>query len=690
MIKVFVNDKEVEIASGSTVFQACLLGGVEIPRFCYHERLSIAGNCRMCLVEVEKSPKPVASCAMPVMAGMKIKTNTPLVKKAREGVLEFLLINHPLDCPICDQGGECDLQDLTMVYGSDRGRFHEYKRSVEDKNLGPLIKTIMTRCIHCTRCVRFAEEIAGVPDLGTVGRGRETEIATYVEKIFDSEVSGNVIDLCPVGALTSKPYAFTSRPWELKSTETIDISDSIGSNIRVDVRGSSIMRVLPRLNESINEEWISDKTRFSYDGLQRQRLHTPLLKVDNVFKVITWSEALNEFVNQIQRYEPQNVSCIMGSQVDIETSYIIKEFMSSIGSSGLYFEKYFNNDTNKFLSNIVSDRINSDYFLKYSLPDLEEIDSCLLVGVNPRFESTLLNLRLRKRSLKGNFKIASIGPETNTTYPVENLGNSQNTLLQIVEGRHSFCKFLAKSSKSVIFVGSSVFRRNDAKGILSMLNKLQNIGIQYSIIHSYSGFAGYQELGILNERCQPELCLEDQKSSSKFVISLEADDINVIGNNSKSKDYFVYIGHHGDKFAANADLILPSAAFTEKENAHYMNIEGRTQATKLVLHPPAEGREAWEIIRAISELLNSAIKLDSKDKVQEEIKNFVSPLIYSATAKEKPVCVSVPHLYSFKSIVQDNSFNHEINVENYYSTDPVCRSSAVMGKCIKSKHTNKK
>tara|TARA_B100000614_G_scaffold262904_1_gene299983 strand:+ start:22687 stop:24774 length:2088 start_codon:yes stop_codon:yes gene_type:complete len=685
MVKVFVNNIELEIDKNCTVFQACYQAGIEIPRFCYHERLSIAGNCRMCLVEVEKSPKPVASCAMPVMEGMKIKTNTPLVKKAREGVLEFLLINHPLDCPICDQGGECDLQDLTMVYGSDRGRFHEYKRSVEDKNLGPLIKTIMTRCIHCTRCVRFAEEVAGVKDLGTVGRGRETEIGTYVEKSIQSEMSGNLIDLCPVGALTSKPYAFTSRPWELTSIETIDVTDSIGSNIRVDIRGSSIMRILPRLNESINEEWISDKTRFSYDGLQRQRIHYPMTKKGDILQMIGWEEALDILSSKLKKHKGHQIISILGGQVDLESAFMIYNFMYKLGSLNVYFEKFYNDQYKTINTNPVPTNFSSNYTLNYSLPELEDIDSCLLIGANPRYESTLLNSRLRKRYLKGNFAIASIGEPIDLTYPVQHLGNDINIITQVLEGRHPFCKHLMKGKQSLILIGNSFLKRKDCEGILSNFNHLGNQLNKPNIInilHSYSGFVGMQEISCLNMGEKKDLKLENL-GKSELIISFESNDIPLPKSES---NYIVHVGHHGDQCAEVADLILPSSTFVEKENSTYLNLEGRSQRTKLVLHPPAEAKETWEIIRAASEMMGLPEKFDDKDKISDELAYSFSP--HAALKK----CVP-----TINNLGIDSSLNRsyklsrdlitcDLDEKSYYHTDETCRASSVMAQCIKSRH----
>lgn len=685
MIQVFVDDQSIFVEKGSTVFQACDKAGIEIPRFCYHERLSIAGNCRMCLVEVEKSPKPVASCAMPVLEGMKIKTKTPLVKKAREGVLEFLLINHPLDCPICDQGGECDLQDLTMVYGSDRSRFHEMKRSVEDKNLGPLIKTIMTRCIHCTRCVRFATEVAGVQDIGTVGRGRETEISTYVEKLFDSELSGNVIDLCPVGALTSKPYAFTARPWELKSTETIDVTDSLGSNIRVDVRGSSILRILPKLNEEINEEWISDKTRFSYDGLQRQRLHHPMIRIGNNMKTVSWEEAFEKIAKTISNYSSHQIIGLLGSQLDVETALSVKEFLFRLGCHQIYFDQFYNGEVLK--NQEYSDEFSHSFLLNQSIAGLEKVDNCLLIGVDPRFEATLVNTRLRKRYLQGNFRIASIGPHLDLTYPIQELGQDLDVLLQIAEGRHPFCKYLAKNKKSVIIVGNYINRMQSSQGIHSIIKQLAG-GLKnlhsFNILHSFSGLTGYNELGITNHFLPHDFHLNNDKPKCLFIVG--SDEINI---RSTSDQFVIYIGHHGDKSAPIADIILPSATFIEKENSTYLNIEGRSQKTKLVFYPPANAREDWEILRALSEVLHRQLPYDTKEEVQLEVDRSYSPSI-SNEDKLNSLDILNIKTYPWKCQIKNQTINVDIRDDNYFHTDVVCRSSSIMSKCSKARYKKNK
>ena len=456
MPKLKVNNKEIEFKNGMTVLQACEIAGAEIPRFCYHERLSIAGNCRMCLVEMEKSSKPIASCALPATEGMNIKTNTEMVEKARKGVMEFLLANHPLDCPVCDQGGECDLQDKYLYYGFDKSIFKENKRHVEDKYMGPLIKTQMTRCIHCTRCIRFATEIGGVTELGAIGRGEDMQITTYLEKSMSSELSGNVIDLCPVGALTSKPYAFEARPWELKKTETIDVMDAVGSNVRVDSYGWEIKRVLPRLNNNINEEWISDKTRFACDGLLKQRLDNPYIRKDGILKETSWDEAVEFVAKKITETDPDSVGGHIGDMTSLETINSFKSLLESIGTKNYEFrERYF------YLN--VENKIN--YIFNTSINGIEESDLILLIGSNPRTEATILNARIRKTYMSKKIPIYSIGYDGDLTYEYKNLGNSTDDIKKIISSKSDIRDKILKSKKPIIIIGESALSLNSGKFI---------------------------------------------------------------------------------------------------------------------------------------------------------------------------------------------------------------------------------
>lgn len=681
MINLTIDNKPITVQNGITILQACQEANIEIPRFCYHERLSIAGNCRMCLVEVEKSPKPVASCAMPAMDNMVIYTNTPLVKKAREGIMEFLLVNHPLDCPICDQGGECDLQDQSMVFGNDRGRYYEYKRAVEDKNWGPLIKTIMTRCIHCTRCVRFATEVAGVTNIGVSGRGNNMEIGTYVESTFDSELSGNVIDLCPVGALTSKPYAFTARSWELRKTESIDVLDSVGSNIIINTRGYQVMRVLPRLNEFVNEEWINDKTRFSYDGLKRQRLNKPMMrKEDGTFVSIEWKEAFTVIKNNMSKYGPNEMAALSGELVELESLVSLKDLFNKLGSNNTSTVKY---------SQCLSSDLRSGYICNVNLEDVEKSDVILLVGVNPRLEATLLNTRIRKKYLRKNLIVGSIGSPIDTTYFVEHLGNTPTTLLNIAEGRHKFYNYLEKAEKPLIIFGNSVMDRQDKESILRcihLLSKRINLVRQdwngLNFLNTGAGDVGALDIGFVpGPNSKLNHLGREEELPYKLLYLLGADEIDLSLIN---KDTFViYQGHHGDKAAYRADIILPGVAYTEK-NGLYVNLEGRPQSTKLALSPPGEAREDWKIIRALSEILNISLNYNtSKDvlnrlyEIAPHLKNtgklstnaISSQLLLERLSQTKSEDIKV-YTTPFSSYISD-----------YYQTNSISRSSQIMAKC---------
>ncbi|GBG70223.1 hypothetical protein CBR_g6354 [Chara braunii] len=668
-IDVEVDGHPVTVPKGVTVLQACDVAGVEIPRFCYHQRLSIAGNCRMCLVEVEKSPKPVASCAMPAMPGMKIKTSTPLVKKAREGVMEFLLLNHPLDCPICDQGGECDLQDQAMVYGSDRGRFTGYKRSVEDKNFGPLVKTVMTRCIHCTRCVRYATEVAGVQDLGVTGRGRDSEIGTYIERMLTSEVSGNVIDLCPVGALTSKPFAFTARNWELKSTESIDVTDSIGASIRVDTRGSEVMRILPRLNEEVNEEWITDKARFSYDGLRRQRLIVPMVRShDGLLEPSNWPDAFNAIAAALHGVSGGEMKAVAGKLADAESMIALKDLMNRLGCTNHVSE-----------GEAVDADIRSQYLFNSRLSGVEEADVCLLVGTDLRSEAPLLNLRLRKAVISGRLKVASIGPAQDLTYAHEHLGTGASALRDLAEGNHEYLSVLKGASRPIVIVGAGLMRRPDKE---SLLVAVQRITEQARIVRD--GWNGYNMLHLSAGRVAaldigfvpgPQAA-ENKTPAAKFVYLLGADDIEA-GDIAKEA-FVVYQGHHGDKGASMANVVLPGAAYTEKEGT-YVNTEGRVQMTRPAVPVVGNSRDDWKIIRALSEVLGKRLPYDSVSGVRQRLAE-VAPHLSRVDSIEPSVWLNGDALAHYHaSALADTPF--EKVVDNFYMTDPISRASQTMAKC---------
>ena len=523
MFKLKVNNTEIEVEEGLTVLQACEKAGVEIPRFCYHEKLSIAGNCRMCLVELEKSPKPVASCAMPAAEGMNIKTNTEFVEKARKGVMEFLLANHPLDCPVCDQGGECDLQDQSMFYGVDKSRFKENKREVPEKNMGPLIKTQMTRCIHCTRCVRFATEVAGVPELGAIGRGEDMQITTYLEESMQSELSANVVDLCPVGALTSKPYVFEARPWELKKTESIDVMDAIGSNIRIDTYGWEVKRILPRINENINEEWISDKTRYACDGLLNQRLDTPYVKYNNKFEKASWTEAFNIIKSKIKNTDKEKICGMTGDLTNMETQYIFKEFLNkTVGSYNIesrHNHSYLNTDKRE------------NYLFNSSINGIEEADLILLIGSNPRYEATILNARIRKAYLQNKIKIISLNDVGNLTYPYEALNGDIENIKDIVENKHEISNLIKEAKKPLIIFGQSALRSNSAKYIFESMkmflnknNKISNEWNSLNVISENASTVGSYDLGIYKSKDGSNEILEDLEKNKFEIIYLLGQD----------------------------------------------------------------------------------------------------------------------------------------------------------------------
>ncbi|PPE02461.1 hypothetical protein GOBAR_DD00516 [Gossypium barbadense] len=661
-----------------TVLQACEIAGVDIPRFCYHSRLSIAGNCRMCLVEVEKSPKPVASCAMPALPGMKIKTDTPLAKKAREGVMEFLLMNHPLDCPICDQGGECDLQDQSMAFGSDRGRFTEMKRSVVDKNLGPLVKTVMTRCIQCTRCVRFATEVAGVQDLGMLGRGSGEEVGTYVEKLMTSELSGNVIDICPVGALTSKSFAFKARNWELKGTETIDVTDAVGSNIRIDSRGPEVMRILPRLNElapplplknlnrDINEEWISDKTRFCYDGLKRQRLNDPMIRgADGRFKAVSWRDALAVVAEVALHVKPEEIVGIAGQLSDAESMMALKDLLNRMGSNNVWCE---GTGTNP------SADLRYRYLMNSSIAGLEKADVFLLVGTQPRYEAAMINARIRKTVRASNAKVGYIGPPADFNYDYQHLGFGPKTLLEIAEGRHSFCSAIFNAKNPAIIVGSGLFEREDKEAIFYAAETISKNG---NVIRpDWNGFnvlllsgaqAAALDLGLVPES-------SNSIESAKFLYLMGADDVNL--DKVPADAFVVYQGHHGDRSVYRANVILPSAAYSEKEGT-YENTEGRTQQTLPAVPTVGDARDDWKIIRALSEVSRICLPYDTLGSLRSRMRTVAPNLL---NVDEIEPATFGPSL-SIDCTQEINLTPFKAAIENFYMTNSVTRASKIMAQC---------
>ena len=669
MLKLKVNDIEVEIDEGLTVLQACEKAGVEIPRFCYHEKLSIAGNCRMCLVEMEKSPKPVASCAMPAAEGMNIKTNTALVEKARKGVMEFLLVNHPLDCPVCDQGGECDLQDQSMFYGVDKSRFKENKRAVAEKNMGPLIKTQMTRCIHCTRCVRFATEIAGVPEIGAIGRGEDMQITTYLEQSMQSELSANVVDLCPVGALTSKPYVFEARPWELKKTESIDVMDAIGSNIRVDTYDWEVKRVLPIINEDINEEWISDKTRYACDGLLHQRLDTPFIKYNGKFEKASWEEVYKIIKSKFENTSKEKVCGFVGDLTNMETSYIFKEFFDRT----LDTNNYESRSDNRFLD--ISSREN--YLFNTTINGIEEADLILLIGTNPRYEATILNARIRKSYLSNNTKIISLNDLGDLTYPYQSLDGQTQTLKDIFNDNHEISKLIKDAEKPMIVLGesllnssSSMYVFNKAKEFLNKNNKITNDWNAFNILTNDSATVGNLDLGLINEKIN---LLDDLKENKFDLVFLVGQD-NL--SFDKKDEFIIYLGSHGDKGAEMADIILPGSAYTEQDG-HFTNLEGKIQKAQKASYPPGEAKEDWQIINELAEFMNNRKLFNDKDELESSMFNYLN------LQKEKQN--NVEDKYNSPSEEDFKSEELKVVIKDYYFSNVIARASKTMVECNNSK-----
>jgi len=670
-VTITVDGEEYEVDGRLTLFQALQSIGKEIPHFCFHERLSIAGNCRMCLVEVEKAPKPVASCAQPIMPGMVVFTESEKTIKARKGVMEFLLINHPLDCPICDQGGECDLQDQAMAYGHDRTRFEENKRAVHDKEMGPLVKTIMTRCIHCTRCVRFAEEVAGVEEIGALYRGEHMEITTYLEKSLTSEMSGNVIDLCPVGALTSKPYAFTARSWELRKTESVDVMDAVGSNIRVDSRGAEVLRVLPRLNDDINEEWISDKTRFAYDGLRRQRLDQPYVRRDGKLKSASWNDAFKAIADKFSETGGAKAAAIAGDQADAEAMIALKDLMSAYGSSNIDCRQ----DGAK-----VDPAVRASYLFNSTIAGIDDADALLIIGANPRIEAAVLNARIRRRWRAGNFRIGVIGEAADLTYRYDHLGAGVDTLRELVGGRHSFADVLKNAERPMIIVGPGALTRDDGDAVLGLARMAaETFGAVsgdwngFNVLHTAASRVGGLDLGFVpgaGGKDTAGILDGAQKGDIGLVWLLGADEIDM---DRLGDAFVVYQGHHGDAGANRADVILPGAAYTEK-NGTYVNVEGRPQRTALSTFPPGDAREDWTIIRAFSEVAGHKLPYDSLAQIRArlvEANPIFEHLDEIEAARWQP--------FGGDGALNDAPFTSPI--ANFYMTDPISRCSETMAQC---------
>jgi NADH-quinone oxidoreductase subunit G len=676
MTKLIIDGKEIEVPAEYTLLQACEAAGAEIPRFCYHERLSIAGNCRMCLVEVKGGPKPVASCAWGVRdcrPGPKgeppeISTRSPMVKKAREGVMEFLLINHPLDCPICDQGGECDLQDQAMGYGVDTSRFAENKRAVEDKYLGVLVKTSMNRCIQCTRCVRFASEVCGVPEMGATGRGEDMEITTYLESALTSELQGNLVDICPVGALTSKPYAFAARPWELGKTQSIDVMDAVGSAIRIDTRGREVMRILPRVNEAVNEEWISDKTRHIVDGLRTQRLDRPYIRENGQLRAASWSEAFSAIAAKVGRIDGKRIGAIAGDLAAVEEMFALKELLAKFGSANLATQNGdgFDPKTGR-----------ASYIFNPTIAGIEQADALLIVGSNPRREAAILNARIRKRWRSGQLKIGVIGDKADLTYTYDHIGAGTDSLGDLAAGKHSFAEVLKGAKNPLLLVGAGAAARHDGAAVLALAAKLAlEFGAikdgwnGFGVLHSAASTVGALDVGFASGGLSAAQMTTFGMLDVLF--SLGADEIKV-----PDGTFVVYIGTHGDRGAHRADVILPGAAYTEKSGI-YVNTEGRVQMANRAAFPPGDAREDWAIIRALSDVLGKKLPYDSLGALRQAIFKAV-PHLMRIDQIEAGNADAVKTLAGKGGSVEKTPFKSP--VEDYYLTNPIARASAVMAEC---------
>jgi NADH-quinone oxidoreductase subunit G len=674
MTKLIVDGKEIDVPAEYTLLQACEAAGAEIPRFCYHERLSIAGNCRMCLVEVKGGPKPVASCAWGVRdcrPGPKgeppeISTRSAMVKKAREGVMEFLLINHPLDCPICDQGGECDLQDQAMGYGVDASRFAENKRAVEDKYLGALVKTSMNRCIQCTRCVRFSAEVCGAPEMGATGRGEDMEITTYLEHALTSELQGNLVDICPVGALTSKPYAFAARPWELGKTQSIDVMDGIGSAIRVDTRGREVMRILPRINEAVNEEWISDKTRHVVDGLRTQRLDRPYIRENGKLRATSWSEAFGVIAARMGRIDGKRIGAIAGDLSGVEEMFALKELLTKCGSGNLAVQ---GGDAFAGLSR-------ASYIFNPTIAGIEQADALLIIGANPRKEAAVLNARIRKRWRTGQLKIGVIGAEADLTYHYDYLGAGTETLGELAGGKGSFLDVLKGASRPIVLVGAGAMARQDGAAVLSVAGKLAaDVGAikdgwnGFAVLHDTASRVGALDIGFASGLTAAQMATF---GTLDVLFLLGADEVKV-----PDGAFVVYIGTHGDAGAHRADVILPGAAYTEK-SAIYVNTEGRVQIAGRASFPPGEAREDWAIIRALSEALGRKLPWDSQAALRQAIFKG-APHLMRVDQIEAGNPADIKTLAGKGGNLEKAPF--KAAVEDFYLTNPIARASAVMAEC---------
>jgi len=679
---LIIDGKTVEVDDDLTLLQACEQAGAEIPRFCYHERLSIAGNCRMCLVEVVGAPKPVASCAMGVCdlppnrdkSPKEIRTTSELVSKAREGVMEFLLINHPLDCPICDQGGECDLQDQAMAFGYGGSRYGENKRAVEEKNLGPLIKTVMTRCIHCTRCVRFMTEIAGVEELGLAGRGEDAEITTYLQHGIVSEMSANVVDLSPVGALTHRPWAHNARPWELKKTESIDVMDGLGSAIRVDTRGREVMRILPRNNDAVNEEWISDKTRHVCDGLKIQRLDTPYLRVEGKLRPVTWEEALASVSKRLKAADPSNIGAITGDLCAAEEMFALKSLMDRLGVKSL--------DCRAPVEALDPSLGRASYLFNSMIEGIDGADCILLVGTNPRLEAAVLNARIRSRWCRGGLKVGLIGEPVELTYPYADLGRGPLELAQVARGDHPFMETLRQATAPMVIVGAGAFTRVDGQAVLGLCAQIARQAVEgsmpgwnaFNVLHAVAGRVAGLDLGFVPGEGGFDTSMMLAKADSGELEVLYLLGVDEVAGNTGGDTFVIYQGSHGDRGVHWADVVLPGAAYTEK-SAIYVNTEGRVQMTARAVYPPGDAKEDWKIIRALSEILEHTLPFDMLQELRTEMFKAV-PHLANIDDVAVPERQDLDDLASLAGSCNDKAF--VCGVRDFYLTNPIARASSVM------------
>jgi NADH-quinone oxidoreductase subunit G len=674
MTKLIVDGKEIDVPPEYTLLQACEAAGAEIPRFCFHERLSIAGNCRMCLIEVVGGPpKPQASCAMGVKdlppnkdgSPKVLSTKSPMVKKAREGVMEFLLINHPLDCPICDQGGECDLQDQAMAYGVDSSRYKENKRAVEDKYIGPLVKTIMTRCIQCTRCIRFSSEVAGVPELGAIGRGEDMEITTYLEQAMTSELQGNVVDLCPVGALTSKPYAFAARPWELNKTQSVDVMDALGSAIRIDTRGREVMRILPRTNDDVNEEWISDKTRHIVDGLRTQRLDQPYVRENGRLRAASWKEAFAVIAEKVKAAAPNRIGALAGPLAGVEEMFALKQLLAALGSQNI--------DARYPGSPLHPKHGRSSYLFNSTIAGIEQADAIMLIGSNPRREAAVLNARVRKRYLKGNVLLGLIGEKADLTYPYNYLGAGPESLAQFVEHAP------AQKEKPMFIIGQGALNRPDGAAVLAMAAKAAlSLGVVkdgwngFNILHTEASLPGALDLGFVPGEAGLDTAGMLKDGALDVLFLLGVDEVEVAPG-----PCVIYIGTHGDRGAHRADVILPGAAYPEK-SAIYVNTEGRAQMANRAAFPPGDAREDWAILRALSGALDKTLPYDSLQQLRQVL--FAShPHLMRLDQIAAGDPADIQKLAKLASSAGKAPLHSSVG--DFYFTNPIARASATMAEC---------